>query len=163
MKRLLLLPFLVLSCAVNNDEVDGEVFCSIDQTDTYQLGANPTGDFNVTNIVKTRVFNNTDCPNINNDSFEGFVSRAKRVGNNLEIYERQYQSSQQLLEFQLSGTTIEPVRRHVNVSNCSIIREWDGTLNSPGNTITLNETVIYKGVCRSTFYNPDLDTTNPGG
>ena len=72
MKNLLILlvfPLISSGCAVNNDEVDGPVFCEIDQTDTYTLGVSPAADFNQTNIVKTRVFNNTDCPNINNDSF----------------------------------------------------------------------------------------------
>ncbi len=153
---------MLSACAVNNNEVDGPVFCSIDQTDTYELGTSPAGDFNVTNLSRTRVFNGTDCPNINTDSFTTLVSRAKRVDDELQIFVNQYQIGQFLLEMQVSGTDLQAVKRNVNISNCSIVREWDGTLNTAGTTITINELVTYRGACQSTFYNPDLDTTNPG-
>jgi hypothetical protein len=161
--RLLILATVIASCAVNNDQIDGPVYCEISQTDTYQLGQDPSSNFNVTNLVRTRVFNETDCPNINNDSFDAFVTRAKRQGTQLQIFWNQYTANQYLLEFEVAGTDLLPLRQSVNINNCSIIRNWNGTLNPGPNTVTINEFVTYKGACQSTFYNEDLDTTNPGG
>lgn len=153
----------LMACAQSDKESTGPVFCTIDQSEVYQLNTDPTTNFNVTNLSKTISFNDTDCPNINNDSFTSFVSRVKRVDNGLQIYERQYQSSQFLLEMDISGTTLLPVRQVLNSNNCSIIRTWQGNLDAAAETVNINLVIEYKGACQSTFYNPDTDTTSPAG
>lgn len=157
---ILLLSFLT-TCAVNDQESDGPVFCSIDQTEVYDVNTDPTVDFNETNITKTVTFNDTDCPQINNDPFNAFVSRVKREDSTLQIFERQYQASQFLLEMDIEGGNLTAVKNVQNANLCSVVRIWRGTLDTPANTITLNQTIEYKGACRSVFYNPDTDTTTP--
>ncbi len=163
LKRLLIVvPLFFIACAVSDREKDGPVFCQIDQTETFQLGTDPGVDFNVTNLVKNINFNAVDCPRVSNEGFSTFVSRVKRVGNTVTVIEAMYSPGEFTLDMIVSGTTLLPVTRKVNINNCSIIRTWTGTVNSPGTTIAINEVVTYKGACQSTFYNPDLDTTNPG-
>jgi hypothetical protein len=129
---LLVILFFSLSCAVNQNEEAGPVFCTIDQTETYNLGLDPSADtFDVLNLVRTTTFNSTDCPQVQNVPLESFVSRVQRQGQLLSIYERQFTPGQFLLEMTIVGTTLLPVENLFNINNCSIIRRWSGTLDTP--------------------------------
>lgn len=160
-KLFFLFPFLFIACAVSQEEKAGPVYCTIDLTETYSVGTDPAADFDSTNIIKDVTFNQVDCPRVNNWPYKVYISRVRKVGNSLSIYENQYQPGQYLLEFTTSGTNVNDLKRHVNASGCSIIREWNGTLDSPGTTVTIHETITYKGSCSHTFYDPNKDYSSP--
>ena len=155
-----LLPMIFIACAVTDRENDGPVFCTINQTETYQVGTSTAVDFDETNLEKTTDFNSNDCPNVNNDSFTVLISRVKRENTALTVIENQFQLSQFQLDMIVSGTTLLPVKNVININGCSIIQTWRGSI--AGNSVTVNEVITYRGACQSTFYNPDFDTTNPG-
>lgn len=142
---------LLLSCAASDDEVDGSTFCTINQTETYQVGTNPSVDFNVTNLPKATAFNQVDCPDVNSDSFSSFTSRVKRTDALLTIFERQYYGSQEELNFVIRGTTLLPLRNVFTINSCSIIRTWSGEISIGTNEVVVTENIEYKGLCDHVF------------
>lgn len=155
MRKALLFIFIIaatLSCQrASKQESTGEVFCNINQNEVYSVGTNPAVDFNVTNQTKTTSFNQTDCPQVDNDSFDAFVSRVKRVGNTLIIVEDQYSGVEKELVFTISGNQIQPIENKQTNHNCTITRSWTGTLGTPANGITLTEDISFKGNCAPWF------------
>ncbi len=155
--KLLLYPLaaVIASCAASDDEVKGSVYCNINLTETYQVGTNPSTDFNVTNLPKNTVFNQADCPDINTDSFSAFASRVKRVNSLVTIFENQYQGGQRQLDFTVAGIDLLPIRNVFTINNCSIIRTWNGQISTGTNEVIVTENIEYKGLCDHVFNVPN--------
>ncbi len=153
----ILFPLLasgIASCAASDEEVDGSLFCNINQTETYQIGTSPAVDFNVTNLQMATSFNQANCPDINTDSFSTFVSRVKRTGDILTVFDNQYQGNQMELTFNISGTELDSIRNVFTINNCSIVRTWTGEISPGTNEVILNENIDYKGLCNHVFILP---------
>lgn len=150
----------MVSCAASDDEVDGSLFCNINQTETYQIGTSPTADFNVTNLQMATSFNQANCPDINTDSFSSFVSRVKRTGNKLIVYDNQYQGNQTQLTFNIDGTQLDSIRNVFTINNCSVVRTWTGELSPGTNEVILTENIDYKGLCNHIFIIPEQRPDN---
>ena len=146
-----ILPALILSCKAGERESSGPIFCTIETTTTYQLGTDPGIDFDVTNLQKDTVFTNADCPNINTEAFSTLISRVKRVGSTVSIIEREFSSTKSTIELTAAGTSLLPLENSVSINGCTIKRRKTGTINSPGTTIDINESITYRGNCESTF------------
>lgn len=155
--QLLFLSLILFACAASDSESRGKLFCNINQTETYQLGVDPAVDFNVTNLQMNTRFNNVTCPDVNNESFEVFISRVKRVGNTMTIIQNQFNSSQIQLDFEISGDSLSPIENALTINNCTIKRTWSGTIDTPGTTITLLENIDYRGNCATVFLDPERD------
>ena len=148
---LILLPIFILSCKAGENESNGPVFCSINQTATYQLTTDPGVDFNDTNLQKDTTFNTNTCPDVNTESFSILISRVKRVGTAVTIIENEFSGGQFTLALVASGTSLLPLENKLTFNGCTVIRRWIGTIVSPGTTITVTKNTTYKGACESTF------------
>ncbi|MCJ8276358.1 MAG: hypothetical protein HRT44_07725 [Bdellovibrionales bacterium] len=157
MRLLLLIPFIFLfvSCGgVDGNETgvaSQSLVCFIESTETYTIGTDPTVDFVVNNVARNVTFDQVTCPGVATAPIVDTISRVQRTPGQLTIVDNEGQASQLVLQLPLFEGQISSQINVTNIGACTLIRAWDGTIDSDANTISVRSQNEYSGDCSAIF------------